>query len=220
MEANVSLAVRTDKVRLGLYFAPPVTYFVYLTAFPCVLDLGEHFAKQSYHSRCHILGPQGVEELVVPVSKGAHSHCPLREVLISEHNTWRAKALSALKSYYKLSPYYDHYIGDIAPIIAGAGPYLAELNLMLIERVAELLRVPLMLRVEESYCGDDRGLFSPDIHPKHPSPFAATSYYQAFSHKLPFQPDLSILDLLFSLGPHARPYLRALHHSARLSLPL
>ena len=36
-----------------------------------------------------------------------------------------------------------------------------------------------------------------------------TPYYQVFSNKFPFTPDLSILDLLFCVGPEARNYLLA-----------
>ncbi|MEG1649753.1 MAG: WbqC family protein, partial [Rikenellaceae bacterium] len=34
-----------------------------------------------------------------------------------------------------------------------------------------------------------------------------TPYYQVFSEKLPFEPNLSIIDLIFCMGPEAKNYL-------------
>ncbi len=48
------------------------------------------------------------------------------------------------------------------------------------------------------------------IHPQHPHPdadFQPKEYWQVFRHKHGFLPNLSILDLLFCMGPEAIFYL-------------
>jgi hypothetical protein len=48
------------------------------------------------------------------------------------------------------------------------------------------------------------------IHAKHPQDdpeFQPRSYWQVFQHRYGFQPNLSILDLLFCMGPEAVFYL-------------
>ena len=45
--------------------------------------------------------------------------------------------------------------------------------------------------------------------PKHPYPtLSHKSYHQVFSDRLPFTPNLSIIDLLMNLGPEATDYLK------------
>ena len=48
------------------------------------------------------------------------------------------------------------------------------------------------------------------IHAKHPQDdpeFQPRSYWQVFQHRYGFQPNLSILDLLFCMGPESVFYL-------------
>ena len=59
--------------------------------------------------------------------------------------------------------------------------------------------------IEEDY--DD---FRHVIHPKHPQPdpdFLPRPYYQVYRQRNGFQPNLSILDLLFNMGPEAPLFL-------------
>ena len=54
--------------------------------------------------------------------------------------------------------------------------------------------------------------FRPSIHPKHDfsadKEFVATPYYQVFQHKHGFLPNLSIVDLIFNMGPESLLVLR------------
>ena len=53
--------------------------------------------------------------------------------------------------------------------------------------------------------------FREPIDPKHPAvdaDFVPRRYYQVFERKIGFQPNLSILDLLFNMGPEGIFYLR------------
>ncbi len=54
--------------------------------------------------------------------------------------------------------------------------------------------------------------FRPSIHPKHDysadKEFVATPYYQVFLHKHGFLPNLSIVDLIFNMGPESLLVLR------------
>jgi hypothetical protein len=68
-------------------------------------------------------------------------------------------------------------------------------------------------RVQDSgFMVQDSGFmdFREVIHAKHPQDdpeFKPRSYWQVFQHRYGFQPNLSILDLLFCMGPEAVFYL-------------
>ena len=60
---------------------------------------------------------------------------------------------------------------------------------------------------KKEYETDFRGTFTP----KHPYPtLSHKSYHQVFSDRLPFTPNLSIIDLLMNLGPESKSYLKEL----------
>ena len=64
----------------------------------------------------------------------------------------------------------------------------------------------------EQVC-DLRTCFSPKPRLSRPDPtFTAPQYYQTFSDRLPFAPNLSIIDLLFCEGPASANILRSAYH--------
>ena len=77
------------------------------------------------------------------------------------------------------------------------------------EEVLRMLKTECPLRRTEDYRKeyelDFRNVFSPKI----PYPTEGMeSYYQVFSDRVPFTPNLSIIDLLMNLGPEATDYLK------------
>ena len=59
--------------------------------------------------------------------------------------------------------------------------------------------------LSEDYPLDYRNSFSPKVpYPSEGFP----PYYQVFDDRQPFMPNLSIIDLLFNLGPEAKDYLK------------
>jgi len=55
---------------------------------------------------------------------------------------------------------------------------------------------------------DLRQIISPKVSLDHDPDFHIQPYYQVFAHKHGFLPNLSIVDLLFNMGPEARLVLR------------
>jgi hypothetical protein len=81
--------------------------------------------------------------------------------------------------------------------------YLVDYNRELLELLLRLLGSPMALPLSEQYVETREGDL--DLRPKHRegSTFVAEPYFQNFSERMPFQPNLSVLDLLLCEGPSA-----------------
>ena len=177
---------------LPLAYLPSVEYFAHLLRGGCVVDLGEHFVKRSERNRARILATDGVMELTVHV---CHANRP--------HQHW-----GALVASYKGSPYFDFYAEYFEPFYRREYGFLADYNAELLGRLCSLLRVP-MPEFSQAYVAAAAG--DTDLRPKRRNEgpaFIAEPYVQVFSDRMPFQPNLSVADLLFAEGPEAVSVLR------------
>ena len=89
---------------------------------------------------------------------------------------------------------------------------LIDLNEALMQYLFKSLKLPISLQYTKDYAPagtiseDYRNLFTP----KKNSNIVFPPYSQVFEAKMPFIANLSILDLLFNLGPEAKSYLESL----------
>ena len=98
-----------DTALLPPCYLPPVGYLSVLMRYErVIIDVHEHYVKQTYRNRCYVASPHGPTALTVPV---AHPSPPpaMCEATLSEHGNWRHVHLTALDSYYRHTPYYDYY---------------------------------------------------------------------------------------------------------------
>lgn len=181
---------------ISAYLAPISWYQQYhttlLTGGEVVIDTAEHYVKQTIRNRCTIAMPDGPQHLIIPV-EAASSHVAMREIRISEHGNWRHHHWNALRTAYGKSPFFEYYADEFAPFFhARTHDYLIDFNAALHDVVCRLIDItqpvpPAQRRLQ------------PDGTPQ--------SYYQVFAPRLGFLPDLSILDLLFNMGPESILYL-------------
>ena len=133
----------------------------------------------------------------------------IRDIRISNHGNWRHLHWNALCSAYGESPFFDYYVDDIRPFFENTWEYLFDFNLAIINKMVELLDIRTEIRLSESWNdGVKEGVadYRDVITPKHPLPdadFKPRRYYQVYEQKHGFQPNLSILDLLFNMGNEA-----------------
>ena len=180
-----------------------VEYFARLLREECVIDLGEHYVKRSCRNRAAILSAGGVMQLTVNVENGNRPCRPVRDVRIDYSKRWQHQHWVSIESAYRSSPYFEHYADSIAGFYSRGWRWLAEYDMEYTAVLLRLLGSPAVPRTSESYVEASAG--DVDLRPKRRQgpAFVAEPYVQVFSDRMPFAPDLSVLDLLMCEGPEA-----------------
>jgi len=196
------------------YFAP-IQYYSKLVQFPNVLiEQYENYSKQSYRNRCNIFGANGELALTVPVVKASSKKILTKDVRISYDTDWQKLHWKGIESAYKSSPFYEFYIDDLVRFFDRKWDFLLDFNMEIQEEMKSLLELESTIKKTEDYIENLEQLvdFREGIHPKAsksiPDPnFVSNKYYQVFSDKQGFIENLSILDLLFNMGPDSQMHL-------------
>ena len=182
---------------------PSVEYVARLLREQCVIDLGENYIKRSERNRARILSANGVMPLTVHVENGNRPRQRMRDVKIDYSKRWQHQHWVSILSAYKSSPYFDHYAEELEPFYRREWRYLVDYNMEYLQSLLRLLGAKCEVRLSEQYVEAAEGDL--DLRPKHNegSTFVAEPYFQVFSDRMPFEANLSVLDLLMCEGPAA-----------------
>ncbi|HIA36387.1 MAG TPA: hypothetical protein EYN89_06515 [Flavobacteriales bacterium] len=189
----------------------PIQYYVLLAKNESVrIENHEHFIKQTYRNRSVIYGANGRLNLIVPTVHEGERRA-MKTVKISYHEGWQKLHWKSLESSYRSSPFFEYYEDDLAPLINKKHTYLIDLNMALLNFLLQELDIGVKLSFTDSYCenmeglSDQRSVFAPSLDTD--KELNLERYQQVFESRHKFIPNLSILDLLFNLGPAAKGYL-------------
>lgn len=195
------------------YFGPVQWYQKLNQSDRCLIECHDHFIKQTYRNRCVIATTNGLQALTVPIERFEGAHCAMLNIRISDHGSWRHLHWNALQSAYGESPFFEFYADDIRPFFERRWDFLVDFNMEITQKMCELLDIQPHITLTDAYVSaEDVGVtdYRDVIRPKNPLPddrFQPRHYYQVYEQKHGFQPNLSILDLLFNEGPEAVLYL-------------
>ncbi|MBR6659117.1 MAG: WbqC family protein [Paludibacteraceae bacterium] len=195
-----------QRLLLTTTYLGPIDYFRQIyTAPKVVIEQNDHYTKQTYRNRCRIATSNHPLDLTIPVIRPKEK-CPTKEIQISYKENWRINHWRAIESAYNSTPFFEYYRDDYEVAFMKKYNYLIDFNMDLLETTLRLLHISKEIEKTSEYIPkednnpwDMREAF----HPKHESRTQITPYYQVFEHKFGFQPNLSIIDLLFNMGPEA-----------------
>ena len=197
---------------LSSAYLAPVEYYTKLLEYDKIyVEQHDHYIKQTYRNRCTIAGPDGELALSIPTVKPDTLKCPMKDIRISDHGNWRHLHWNAIESAYNSTPYFEYYKDDFRPFYEKKYEFLADFNEELCQLVCKLIDIqPCIERTTEYKMefATEEADFREIIHPKKDfrisdPEFIPHPYYQVFDSKLGFLPNLSIIDLLFNMGPES-----------------
>jgi hypothetical protein len=195
-------------VQIELQFLPCLDYFACLLSHDIVwIDIEERYRKQTYRNRCDVLTANKIDTLTVPV-RSYDPGCQTKNIAIDYSQQWIRRHLGCLKSAYGKSPYYEFYIHEFEEVYSKKYELLVDLNYELLTICLRLVgaKVPLTYNLSASLENDQRVLDvkslinnkkEPNTHKFH----KPVEYYQTFGND--FVSNLSILDLIFNMGPES-----------------
>jgi len=198
----------------------------------CLLDTVQ-YKKNEFQNRNRIKTAEGWQWLTVPVTYRFPQR--IEEVGVNQTVDWQRKHLQALKTNYSKAPFFENYYASFEEFYQQSYELLTEVNVACIRFLMDLLglkrKVVLAssLQVEtddptlrlvkicqvlhgNAYLSgkDGANYMDPDTFHKHQlelvfQDFNHPEYPQCYG---PFEPNLSVVDLLFNCGPEALPIIR------------
>lgn len=216
-------------VLLSAAYFPPVEYFAVMAkdftlspdrVIPSIvyIEACENYQKQSYRNRCVIYSQSGPESLSFPVVHEGGTHkLPVDEIKVDYSTGWLVRHQRAIASAYGTSAFFEYYRDELFAIMDLKPERLLDLDMSIISFFIEKIGLPVELHRTLSYCPGQNMIddYREVIHPKRPDSIMADlglekPYFQVFSGKYGFIPNLSIMDLLFNEGPDSISYLKRL----------
>lgn len=180
----------------------------YLTLFRSAdirIESCESYRKMSFRNRCVLAGSNGLVQLSVPLQNGRDQKRLFKDVKIDHYSAWQRQHWHTIFSCYGKSPFFEFYRDEVEKFFLKNYVYLFDLNIELLNWLTKTLKLPGTISLTDSFIKS----YPPAINDARdrwlPNNFQQggylVKYSQVFEDRIGFQPNLSILDLLFCEGP-------------------
>lgn len=199
-------------ILLPVFYLGPLEYYSKIKHYSdnIVLEVCEHYPKQTNRNRASIHSSNGKLNLTVPVKSGANVHTKIKDVRISYDANWQRLHWRSIQTSYRNSSFFEYYEDDFAPFFHTHTEFLFDFNIGLMELCLKLLKLSPNISYTTEYVKDIediedyRHAISPNTQP---DSYKLKPYFQVFEEKNNFIPNLSIVDLLFNQGPQSKQFL-------------
>jgi len=194
----------------------PLTYLGPIQLFAHLHD-GDHilieqncsYERKSYRNRCNIVAANGPLALSVPVVNQKNVKIKTQEAKISYDTDWQKQHWRSISSAYNSSPFFEYYADDFLPFYQMKYDSLVDFNINLFQTILDALELNISFTLSNEYIQPEEGmndlryLISPKQNPDYDKKYKAVKYWQVFAQKHGFIANMSILDLIFNMGPES-----------------
>ena len=194
-----------DLIVLPSAYLAPISYYHFLSKNEAaIIDIHENFVKRSIRNRAYLLGPNGHILLTVPKRKTIFRR--MNKIEIFSISKWTSKHWKAIISCYNSSPYFQYYKDDFENIYSFKHNYLFELNKKLNDLIIDILKIKCNCIYSADYV----------VTQNKEMDFRQHKYLQQFNYSKVFKErnnknELSVIDLIFNLGPDSKKYLKSIY---------
>ena len=164
-----------------------------------LLAQNELVDRKNKRNRYYTCNKDGTILNTIPITK-PRDRQPLSEISIVNQENWQREQWRTLQSSYNKSPFFEYYDYKFEDLFNTTFNSLLEFNLQTVRIALKALKINKEIQLID------------EVHTAINLPMANSfmNYNQVFSHVNDFHENLSILDLIFNLGPDSRSYLEAL----------
>lgn len=189
--------------------APPARlYALFMQAENIVIDTNETWPKQTLRNRYLIGSPNDVRALVVPVHKPSGHRTRTNEIEIDYSENWPLYHKKSLTTAYSKSPFFLYYADYIFAEFERRHVLLIDLNAALQGLFIKWLSVKTPFQKSPDFIRTFDGFDARPLLKNSTAWDLHHSYYQPFDEVYGFRNSLSVLDILFNLGPEAVEFLQ------------
>ena len=166
------------------------------------------FRRSSFRNRMIVPGGNGLVSLTIPIIGGRSVKLPFKAVEIDYSSNWQRDHFRSLETIYGNSPFFFQYSPSLKEIFDLKPQFLVDWNKICLDWIVKKMKINLHLLQDGTQSADiheireRKDYYLPSNHDTFENqPFF--KYPQLFEDRIGFKPNVSILDLLFNLGPDA-----------------
>tara|TARA_R110002051_G_scaffold8755_1_gene35947 strand:+ start:46478 stop:47107 length:630 start_codon:yes stop_codon:yes gene_type:complete len=193
------------------------TYFPNLHTFSYIIhhdicwEAEDNYQKQTLRNRTYIANDRGKHILSIPIIHvgKANGRQKYKDVLIDNSYAWQRQHWRTLQTAYRTSPFFEFYEDEIEPLYTQTFDKLQEFNIKTIAVIFDCLQLEMPTLKSTQFIANpsDKKDYRFLVSAKLKDQLNIEPYVQVFSDRNGFIPNLSILDVLFNLGPNTVDYL-------------
>ena len=189
-------------------YLPSLIYYWHIVNSNVIFNLSTKYQKQTTRNRCMIMSANGPQKLIIPVRHSRKENEILHDYNVKIDNTqnWKVKHWKSIQNAYRSSPFFEFYEEGFFKVFFNNEKLLYSFNMNIISHINNILGVQKNIEISNrklSHEKYDKKL----MNIKKYLCYNVPPYNQVFMSKFKFIPNLSILDLIFNMGPKSINYL-------------